>query len=192
MADEIIGGIGVTISGNISPLVDAFGRAQSAATQAGAQIAASFNTGAAGVETYTEATNRLIKAIQEESAAASLAAQRNAAMGKSIQQLGQNSQQAGFSVRYAFLGIKDLAEGRTTFALAEAANELNRMGGAALIAGGAIGALVAAGYGIYKLQEYTRGLAEATVAAAAPFRALNNELQETNDTMRVSNDKLSD
>lgn len=43
---------------------------------------------------------------------------------------------SGFNARYAFFGLKDIAEGRTKFALAKVANELIRLRGGALLLGG--------------------------------------------------------
>lgn len=140
--NESIAGVSVTVTGDLSGLGPSFSAAQSQAQAAGVAIAGSFNTGAASANQFTSEIDRLIVAIQQEGAASSLAAQRNNAMARSFQQIGQHAQTGGFSVRYMFLGLKDLAEGRSTFALAELSNELVRLGPAALAAGAAVALVV--------------------------------------------------
>jgi hypothetical protein len=144
---ESAGSVYVTIDGDAAPLMAAFSKAQTAAAAAGGQVASSFNAGASGADQITAAIERLTVALREESAASDLAMQRNIAMARGFGQIGQGAQSAGFSIRYALLGLKDLAEGRTTFALAEVTNQLVRLGPAALAGGAALGVLAAAFYG---------------------------------------------
>ena len=162
-ANESIGGVSVNITGDLSDLKKSFEQAQSASKEAGEKIGSAFSEGAKAAGSATESVNNL----------------------------GQAATKAGFSFRYAFFGVKDLMEGRVKYAVAEAANELVRMGGVALGAGIAIGAVAAAGYAIYKVHEYVVGLREATKEAAGPFRELNNEVQIGNDRLQVTNDKLA-
>lgn len=184
--NESIGAVSVSVTGDLSGLGPSFSAAQSQAQAAGAAIAGSFNTGAAAANQFTVEIDRLIEAMQQQSAAATLATQRNAAMARSFQSIGQSAQQGGFSVRYMFLGLKDIAEGRSTFALAELSNVLVRMGPAAL----AIGVAAAAVVGPFVA--YMHSMAEAAKiteksiddVSAAYFR-LNDELNKLN-TSHVS------
>ena len=60
MADEIIGGIGITITGDYSGLIADFQEAQNLAKQAGDQIAASFEGAAGATGTLEERVQALI------------------------------------------------------------------------------------------------------------------------------------
>ena len=184
---ESAGTVFVTIQGDASQLQQIFAQTQSAAQQAGANIASSFTTGtraaAAGTANLSTEIDRLIQVIQQESAAASLATQRNLALGRSVQQIGQHAQQGGFSVRYMFLGLKDIAEGRTTFALAEISNQLVRMGPAALALGGAVAASAGAIYGLQKLTDYWSGLPEAEKRATEEAKAYDQEIGKIRDKL---------
>ena len=80
MADdgsEIIGGVGVTVTGDYSDLADSFTSAQADAQAAGESIAEAFNSGAAGADAMAGAS--------EEAAGA-------------VQHVGQESQEAGINV----------------------------------------------------------------------------------------------
>ncbi len=102
-------GAASAVESNVSLILDQFGRVQAASTRAAQSVASSFSA-------MGKAAPPVVFASQ------SIVAQFN-----NIEQAGTR---AGFNVRYAFLGVKDLMEGRTRFAIAEAANELIRMGGA--------------------------------------------------------------
>ena len=62
---------------------------------------------------------------------------------------------SGFNARYAFFGVKDLMEGRTKFALAEAANELMRLRGGALLLGGVAAGVLGIGFAAYEVSWQT-------------------------------------
>ena len=115
-----------------------------------------------------------------------------AATKKEFDAVSEAAKASGINMRYLFFAAKDLGEGRTRFAIAEMANELIRLQGVAKLAGLGLVAIAAAGFGIYELREHFRGITEAAAAAAAPFRNLRVELEETNDKMQLSNDKLED
>lgn len=85
---ESAGSVFVTIDGDVSPLIAKYAQAEAASRAAGQNVAAGFNAAASGSDLATTSVDRLIQVIQEESAAASLAAQRNAALGTSIRQVG--------------------------------------------------------------------------------------------------------
>ena len=111
---------------------------QAGMAQSQAIVAAGVGNIRAQYSSLHDEISRVIQAIREEGAASDLAIQRNLSMGRSFQQaaagaqqLAQHANASGFSLRYAFFGIKDIAEGRFNFALAEIANELVRMGPAA-------------------------------------------------------------
>ena len=149
MADntESIGGVSVSITGDASGLGPAFTAAQSQAQSAGTAIANSFNAGAAGADQITAAIERLTVALREEAAASSLAMQRNAALSSGFRQVGEAAAAGHLNVRFLLFGLKDLAEGRGAFAMAELVNVLVRIGPVALAAGASIGVLAAAFYG---------------------------------------------
>lgn len=211
-SDNILGSIGIIFTGDTSKLAADFAAAQQLAQAAGQRVAASFDQGmksASGLVGSTDevvaAIKRLTVVVQEESAAATLAAQRNQALAqafgqtaqagqnaaRSVSQVGQASEHSTFSVRYLFLGLKDIAEGRYTFALAEGANQLNRFGPAAL-AGAAALALI--GGLIFKAGENANFWGETSVKEAekvrAAFVAAQKGIEESNDSLRVTNDKL--
>jgi len=73
MSVELIGGVGVTITGDISPILNSFGQAQAAATQAGAQIATAFNSSTPAVSTLEVAIRQLTATLGAMTAAASSA-----------------------------------------------------------------------------------------------------------------------
>ena len=157
-ASENIGGVSVSITGDISQLQAIQGPATATAQKIGQSVAAGFNTAALSAGQLTAEIDRLIAAIQQEGVVSDLAMQRNMAMSRSLQgsgsamqTFGGHANAAGFNLRYLVFGLKDLAEGRTTFALAEGTNELIRLKGAALLAGGAVAGIAVAALGIYEL-----------------------------------------
>lgn len=96
----------------------------------------------------------------------------------------------GFNARYAFFGIKDLMEGRTKFAFAEAANELMRLRGSALAVGGAVASVAALGFAAYEVAKKLREIREEPERIAAEFARLTGATKTANDEMRVANDRL--
>ena len=185
MAGESAGTVFVTIQGDASQLQQMFGQVAGQAQQAGVKISTAFNAGtqsaAQGTANLTIEIDRLIDAMAQQSAASSLAMQRNLALGNAMRTMGGHANSSGFSVRYLFLGLKDIAEGRTTFALAELSNQLVRMGPAALLAGGSIAAAIATGYGIYKVGEYFSGLTAAEKLATEQAKELGAELKKVQE-----------
>ena len=161
MAGESAGTVFVTIQGDASQLQQMFGQVAGQAQQAGVKISTAFNAGtqsaARGTANLTTEIDRVIAAIQQLGSTSSAANQQTAALGNSMRTMGGHANSSGFSVRYLFLGLKDIAEGRTTFALAELSNQLVRMGPAALALAGAIAAPAAALYGVQKLTDYVTG-----------------------------------
>ena len=95
-----------------------------------------------------------------------------------------------FSARYAIFGIKDIAEGRGKFALAEMVNEVTRLRGALLGLG--VGTLALAGIGVaaYEITKHLREAAEMPLKIRQAFAAINEPLQITNDSLAVTNAKL--
>ena len=199
MADNVLGSISIVITGDASQLQAAMSSATAAAQSSGANISSSMQAGAAGTQQLTVAMGMLVDTIERESAAATLAIQRNIAMQQSMvgaaqgaRQLGEGSNQATYGIRYMIFGLKDIGEGRYRFALAELVNVLMRLGPVAIGVGAAIAVVGGGAYGIFKLNEYMRDLYVATQAAAQPFKELNDELLKSNDEMQVANDKLAD
>ena len=106
---ESAGSVYVTIDGDISPLVAKYAQAETASRAAGAGVAAGFNTAANAADQTGASIADLIQVIREEGAAASLAAQRNAALAGSVRQIGQAAhgsvseiQASGGAIRTAF------------------------------------------------------------------------------------------
>lgn len=79
MADNTLGSVQIVIVGDWSRLKSDFAAAEQFAARAGASIATSFNQGAVGSDKVVQAVQQLGTTIQQESAAASLAWQRNVA-----------------------------------------------------------------------------------------------------------------
>jgi len=73
MSVEIIGGVGVTITGNFSPMMESIIQAEAAANQAGAQIATAFNSSTPAVSTLEVAIRQLTATLGAMTAAASSA-----------------------------------------------------------------------------------------------------------------------
>jgi hypothetical protein len=84
--DNVLGSVSIIITGDTSRLQADFARAQALAITSGAEVSAAFNQSAAGADKVVVAIGKLAGIIQQESAAASLAAQRNLALAVSYQQ----------------------------------------------------------------------------------------------------------
>ena len=97
---------------------------------------------------------------------------------------------SGFNARYAFFGVKDLMEGRTKFALAEAANELMRLRGGALLLGGVAAGVLGIGFAAYEVKQRLEELADMPEKLRVQFGRLNDVTRAANDEMRVANDRL--
>ena len=189
-ASENIGGVSVSITGDISQLQAIQGPATATAQKIGQSVAAGFNTAALSAGQLTAEIDRLIAAIQQEGVVSDLAMQRNMAMSRSLQgsgsamqTFGGHANAAGFNLRYLVFGLKDLAEGRTTFALAEGTNELIRLKGAALLAGGAVAGIAVAALGIYelgKLQGLWGGITESEKKADEELKRIDDQILEIN------------
>lgn len=95
-----------------------------------------------------------------------------------------------FSARYAIFGLKDIAEGRGKFALAEMVNEVTRLRGALLGLG--VGTIALAGVGIaaYEITKHLKEAAEMPAKIRQAFAAINEPLQVANDSLAVTNAKL--
>ena len=104
--------------------------------------------------------------------------------------LGNKSVTSGFNMRYAFFGVKDLLEGRFKFAIAEAANEVVRMGGAIQGIGIGVAVFAAVGYGIYKIVEHAKEAEEAARKLQDGFHAITATVEASNDALQVTVDKL--
>lgn len=97
---------------------------------------------------------------------------------------------SSFNFRYAFFGVKDLAEGRTKFALAEIANELVSIGGKALVIGGVTAAVVGIGVAAFETRERLERLAEAPKLVHNEFARVADQARLANDELRLTNDRL--
>src|SRR5262249_5013607 len=149
--------------------------------QFGRRIQATNSAAAGSMNQIEAAIHRLGETIKQTSSVQTQwltqAIEQSKSLSTGLGSVAEGGQRAGFSMRYLFFGIKDIAEGRGTYALAELANILIRVGPAALAAGGGLALIGGAVYGASKLNEYIRGLPEAAAAARAPFSALNDELE---------------
>src|SRR5579885_1765626 len=144
-----------------------------------------------GVERLIAERDRLIKKLGDEQ---QMVDRVRAAYEKMIAvEQGAGSGGAGgtgFSARYAFFGIKDLMEGRTKFAIAEAANELMRLRGAALAIGGTVAGVAALGIAAYEVAKKLKEIREEPERIAAEFARLTGTEKTANDEMRAANDRL--
>jgi hypothetical protein len=147
--------------------------------------------GKTGVERLIAERDRLIKKLGDEQ---QMVDRVRAAYEKMIAvEQGAGSGGAGgtgFSARYAFFGIKDLMEGRTKFAIAEAANELMRLRGAALAIGGTVAGVAALGIAAYEVAKKLKEIREEPERIAAEFARLTGTEKTANDEMRAANDRL--
>lgn len=194
MADNVLGSISIVITGDTSQLDAAFAGATAAAQSAGARISAGVNAHLAGTQQLTVAIGLLAATIERESAAASLAAQRNLAMQQSLNaaagaanNFGNAAQHGGFSLRYLTFGLKDIAEGRGTYALAEMVNVVTRLGPAAIAAAAGL-ALI--GGAVYAFTELKNKIEDAKDASEEAFGAILHGAQKANDELDVSIAKL--
>ena len=194
MADNVLGSISIVITGDSSQLNAALNSAVQGAQVAGVKISASMQQAAAGTDQLTVAMGMLAGTIERESAAASLAFQRNLAMqqalngaARSADNLGEAGTRGGLGLRYIIFGLKDIAEGRNTYALAELVNVLVRLGPAALVAGGALAAI---GGTIYIFTGLQTKIRDAKDEAAQAYGELRRSQQLANDELDVSIAKL--
>jgi hypothetical protein len=144
--------------------------------------------GKTGVERLAAERDRLIKKLGDEQ---QMVDRVRAAYEKMIaveQNAGAGG--TGFSARYAFFGVKDLMEGRTKFAIAEAANELMRLRGTALAIGGTVAGVAALGFAAYEVAKKLREIREEPERIAAEFARLTGATKTANDELRVANDRL--
>ncbi len=149
--------------------------------------------GKTGVDRLIADRDRLIKKLGDEQGMVDrvraayekmIAVEQNAGGG------GAGAGGTGFSARYAFFGVKDLIEGRTKFAIAEAANELMRLRGSALAIGGAIAGVAALGFAAYEVAKKLREIREEPERIAAEFARLTGATRTANDELRAANDRL--
>ena len=194
MADNVLGSISIVITGDTTQLNAALNSAVQGAQNAGASISAAMNQSAAGTQQIIQAIGMLAGVIERESAAATLATQRNLAMAGafntaavSAQKLGQSAQQGGFGLRYMVFGLKDIVEGRGAYALAEIVNVLTRLGPAALVAGGVVAVI---GGSIYAFTELANKIQDAKDKSEDAFGSITRGLHLANDELDVSNEKL--
>ena len=194
MADNVLGSISITITGDTSQLNAALASAVQGAQASGAKISSAMNDGAAGADRLTVAIGLLAGTIERESAAASLAIQRNIAMQQSMagaaqgaRQLGESSNQATYGIRYMIFGLKDIGEGRYRFALAELVNVVLRLGPAAIAAGAA---LAVVGGAVYAFTELKNQIQDSKDASEAAFGSILRGAQKSNDELDVSIEKL--
>jgi hypothetical protein len=143
----------------------------------------------AAIDAITRAYEKMAAAAKQ--AAAQSASVARAAPGVSFRQDPATDSGTGFSFRYAFFGLKDLAEGRTKFALAEAANELVRLRGAALAVGGSIAAVAGLGLAVYGVVHGLKELRDGPINIDRAFRELNGTIEHSNDELRLENDRLA-
>jgi hypothetical protein len=194
MSDNVLGSISIVITGDTSQLNAALNSAVAGAQSAGVKISASMQDSAAGTQQLTIAMGMLAGTIERESAAMSLAIQRNIAMQSSLagvagaaNRVGSAGIQGGVGLNHIFRGLKDIAEGRGTFALAQLANVLIQIGPAALAAGGA---LAVVGGMVYAFTELRNKIQDAKDASDQTFSHIVESLRITGDELDVTSAKL--
>lgn len=137
--------------------------------------------GKSGVDRLIAQRDQLIARWSKEQAAVD-------AINKSYAKLIETENAAqgagsGFNARYAFFGLKDIAEGRTKFAVAELGNELVRMQGTALGIGLVATAIVGIGVAAYEVTKKIEELREA-------HEKLHGQLERMADATRLENAEL--
>lgn len=147
MADNTLGTVQIVIRGDWSKLPADFQAAGQFASQAGVQISGSFTQATVSTKALEDEIRQLGTVIRETSAASDLATQRNMAMTRGLQQFGQAAAGAHLNTRFLIFGLKDLAEGRGTYAMAELVNVLRGFGPVVLAGAASLGILAAAFYG---------------------------------------------
>jgi hypothetical protein len=138
-----------------------------------------------------QATGRMSSAFKDAQNASRAATAELGGIGKGLGSVSEAAHGAGFNIRYAFLGLKDAAEGRYKFALAELANELVRMGGTTLAIGLVAGAIAGVGYAAYEVHKKLEELAEQPHKIDQAFHGLDTTLQTSIDELDNENARLS-
>jgi hypothetical protein len=145
--------------------------------------------GKTGVERLVAQRDQLIQRLNGESAAVERV---RSAYEKMIQVEKSVQSGRGFSVNYAIRGVKDVAEGRGTFALAELVNELMVMRGAVLVTGLVATGIAAIGIAAYETRQKLKELAEEPRKIGLAFGEMILTTRTHNDELRLQNDHLAD
>lgn len=186
MADELIGGVAVSISGDTSQLKEAFAAAQTTAAVAGGQVASAFNSGARGANQFDTAIQALTTALAEQNAVLSLSIQRNMAHASSLR-TATEAAHAGVSEIQATSGALRVLEGNSALRAAERfLTTIPGLGAALQFAFPVVGA-IALLEGLSRLlgkseelKAAEKELADATKAADDAFSHLQSTLDHLN------------
>jgi hypothetical protein len=138
-----------------------------------------------------QATGRMSAAFKDAQGASRAASAEIGGISKGLGAVSEAAHGAGSNVRYAFLGLKDLGEGRYRFALAELANELIRMGGTTLAIGVVAGAVAGVGFAAYEAIKGLKEMAEQPHKIDLAFHQLDTTIQTSIDQLDNENARLS-
>jgi hypothetical protein len=131
-----------------------------------------------------EAAVRRVTAAYEKMIASEKALEGSASGG------GADHGNSGFRLNYAIRGVKDVAEGRPSFALAEAANILMALRGSALLIGGVIAGVAGAGVAAYEFKKHLDEAHDAAEKLSGQFSRFGDEQKLSNAEALVTNDRL--
>jgi rRNA processing protein Krr1/Pno1 len=162
-------------------------------TQAVEKQAAAY--GKTGVDRLVAERDRLIKKLGDEKGMINrvrAAYEQMIAVEKAGGSGGGGIGGTGLNARYLFFGAKDLMEGRTKFAIAEAANEMMRLQGTALAVGGAVAGVAALGFAAYEVVKGLREIREEPDKIRAAFAKLEEPLRAQGDELRATNAHLEE
>jgi hypothetical protein len=138
--------------------------------------------GKSGVERMVMQRDQLISKWGQEKTAVDAITASYAKQIKAAEEAAKSG--GGFNARYAFFGLKDIAEGRTKFAVAELGNELMCLSGSALGIGLVVTAVVGIGLAAYEVTKRLDELREAN-------EKLHGELDRLADSSRMENAELA-
>lgn len=111
MADntEQIGSVSVAIEGDYSPLLQSFSEAQSAAENAGGDIAAALETGAAGVTPLDDAAQQLGQTLETTGEEAGTASEKVEDLGRKMPESGRHAEESAGMFGELSSSLLDLA-----------------------------------------------------------------------------------
>ena len=200
-ASENIGGVSVSITGDISQLQAIQGPATATAQKIGQSVAAGFNTAALSAGQLTAEIDRLIAAIQQEGAVSNLAMQRNMAMAASFRQRTTHAfEQISSSSRKAVTDMQAVSGTLRTLdgnqGIRAAERFLTMIPGLApalqsifpII--GAIAFAEVVARAAEHFQKLGLGGSDAGQKIDTAFRDVNQDIRASNDSLQVGNDRL--
>ena len=192
MADELIGGIGVTVTADYAPLLAQLDAAEGAARAGGEQIAASLTQ---GMDAGSEAADRLAAALGGESAAAAASVGSSRAAAAGFEAMAAGAKHGVTEIQALSGGIRVLEGSQGIRAAERFLASIPGIGAAFQAAFPLIGLAAISemfsriGEEIHKAFDQAMNAPQVIQSA---FRNLNETLHESNDELQLTNDKLRD